>query len=184
MSGAGTTIVECLPRMCMWTRPKKAATWSRQPRCCPGLVAARRAIRGLVMPRQRRLHFTKESDARRKQILDTIAELALEVTIYDAGAHPRRRQREACLCRMVADLAARDVRLLVLERDESIEELDKKLLYRRVRELGCADTLVYRHQRAREEPLLMIPDAIAWCWQRGGQWRARVDSMVSEVRTV
>jgi hypothetical protein len=39
------------------------------------------------MARQRRIHFTKESDARRKQILDALGELALEVTIYDGSAH-------------------------------------------------------------------------------------------------
>jgi hypothetical protein len=148
------------------------------------LAAARRVIRGLIMPRQRRIHFTKESDARRKQILDALGELALEVTIYDGSAHPRRRQREACLHSMVADLAAIDARLLVIERDESVEELDRKLLYRRVRELGCADTLVYRHQRTHEEPLLVIPDAIAWCWYRGGHWRTRISPMVTAVRKV
>lgn len=36
-----------------------------------------------VLPGQRRLHFTHESDNRRKQILDVIAELHPAVTIYD-----------------------------------------------------------------------------------------------------
>jgi hypothetical protein len=104
----------------------------------PGdLVTARRVMRGLVMPRQRRVQFTKESDPRRKQILDCIGELQPKVTIYDGSAWPRRRQREACLHAMVEDLAVADARMLVLEKDESVEELDKRLLYRR-----CASSAV------------------------------------------
>ncbi|WP_245266963.1 hypothetical protein [Saccharomonospora piscinae] len=78
---------------------------------------------------------------------------------------------------MVADLAVARAQLLVLETDDSVVEWDKRLLYRRVREVGCADTLQYRHLRAHEEPLLMIPDAVSWCWHRGGEWRARIEEM-------
>uniref|UniRef100_UPI003F490E8E hypothetical protein n=1 Tax=Amycolatopsis sp. CA-290885 TaxID=3239925 RepID=UPI003F490E8E len=147
------------------------------------LTAARKTMREQVMPGQRRVHFTKESDPRRKTILDAIVDLAPEITVYDASS-ARRRQRERCLNQLVTDLAAVQTRLLVLERDDSIEALDKKLLYQRVRELGCAETLEYRHHRAHEEPLLMIPDAIAWCWHRGGHWKERVKPLVSDVHVV
>ncbi len=149
----------------------------------PGnLAQARQTMRGLVLGKQRRIHFTKESDARRKQILDAIEGLAPAVTVYDSSRHPRRQQRETCLHHLVGDLAAVQARMLVLETDDSLLALDKKLLYRRVRELGCADVLEYRHLRAHEEPLLMLPDAIAWCWHRGGWWRQRVRSLVADVR--
>ncbi|WP_410600192.1 hypothetical protein [Amycolatopsis sp. lyj-90] len=143
-----------------------------------------RAMRSLVLPGQRRLHFTHENDGRRKRILDTIAELEPTVRIYDASAHRRRRQREVCLDVLVEDLAEAGTRMLVLESDESIVELDRKTLYRSVRQHGCQDVLEYRHLRAFEEPLLAIPDALAWCWQRGGPWKTRAREMVKEVRTV
>lgn len=53
-----------------------------------------------------------------------------------------------------------------------------------VRELGCQDDHVYRHHRAHEEPLLALPDAIAWSWHRGGQWRKRVEPLVTAVKVV
>lgn len=148
------------------------------------LTSARRAIRSLVLPRQRRLHFTHENDGRRKLILDTIAELGPQVKIYDASAHHRRRQREVCLDVLVEDLAAAGTRMLVLETDESIVDLDRKTLYRSVRRHGCQDVLEYRHLRAFEEPLLAIPDALAWCWQRGGHWKRRAVEMVDEIRAL
>ncbi|WP_410665648.1 hypothetical protein [Amycolatopsis sp. lyj-84] len=84
------------------------------------LTSARRAMRSLVLPGQRRLHFTHENDGRRKRILDTIAELEPTVRIYDASAHRRRRQREVCLDVLVEDLAEAGTRMLVLESDESM----------------------------------------------------------------
>lgn len=32
--------------------------------------------------------------------------------------------------------------------------------------------------------LLAVPDAIAWCWAKGGQWRDRVQLLVTEVRLI
>ena len=105
----------------------------------PGDTAtARKIIRSLVMPRQRRLHFHKERDARRKEILDAIDELEPAVTIYDGSGRPRQRQRDACLTALVDDAIARQAELLVLERDDSIVEVDKKLIYQRIRAArGC-----------------------------------------------
>jgi len=34
------------------------------------------------------------------------------------------------------------------------------------------------------EQLLAVPDAVAWCWVRGGEWRRRVDPVVRLVRQV
>lgn len=150
----------------------------------PGeLAMARRVLRGLVMPGQRRLHLVKESDGRKKKVLDAIAELAPVVTLYDARGLPHHQQRAACLRALVADLAAERVHRLVLERDDTLLEHDRKLLYREVREFGCAE-LRYEHLRAHEEPLLAIPDAVAWCWSRGGAWRERVRELVHTVRSV
>jgi hypothetical protein len=63
-------------------------------------------------------------------------------------------------------------------------EADRRWLYQRVREAGCTETLRYRHLRAHEEPLLAIPDAVAWCWAKGGEWRSRVEPLVEHVREV
>lgn len=144
-------------------------------------AAARKVIESLVMPRQRRLHFHKERDARRKEILDAIEELRPSVVIYDGSARPRQRQRDACLIALVDDAITRRAELLVLERDDSVVEIDKKLIYQRIRAAGHPE-LRYRHQRAYEEPLLAVPDAIAWCWNRGGEWKRRVTPLITRVQ--
>jgi hypothetical protein len=141
------------------------------PAAC--LNDARKAIRGLVMPGQRRIHFHKESDARRKQILDVIEAIPLRVVFYDATRLPRNRQRDACLRSITQDMALEGAQMLVIERDESVLDADRRLLYRCFRELECPWSVQYRFPRAHEEPLLTIPDAFAWCFNRGGHWRKR-----------
>lgn len=39
----------------------------------------------------------------------------------------------------------------------------------------------YRHMNSRHEPLLWLPDIIAWCYGRGGSWREAVEPLVEEV---
>ncbi|WP_431933327.1 hypothetical protein [Micromonospora sp. RP3T] len=50
--------------------------------------------------------------------------------------------------------------------------------------LAVAERLRYDHLRAHEDHLLALPDAIAWSWARGGEWKAMARPMVDEVRPV
>ena len=84
---------------------------------------------------------------------------------------------------LITDLATTGTRMLVLETDESVLDLDRRILYRSTRRHGC-DALESRLHRAHEEPLLAIPDALAWCRQRGGPWKTRARDFVVSVKTV
>lgn len=53
----------------------------------------------------------------------------------------------------------------------NIEQQDKQFLIETKRLLGFQE-LVYWHDSATAEPLLSIPDAIAWAWTKGGKWAA------------
>lgn len=86
---------------------------------------------------------------------------------------------------MVADAAAEagETRL-VLEQDDSLLRWDSQRLIEFARAAGCRDRLRYDHLHASAEQLLVVPDAVAWCWARGGQWRRRVEPIVRLVRDV
>lgn len=149
------------------------------------LARVRKAISALLLSGQRRIHFNTERDSRRRQILSTIVELQPEVVIYDASGHrDDRAARQACLEALVDDLAARRAHRLVIERADSLLTNDQRILYARVHKTGCADTLTYVHQRTHEEPLLTIPDAVAWCWTKGGHWRSTISQIVARVDRV
>jgi hypothetical protein len=147
---------------------------------------ARKAVRALTLRGQPRLHMKKESDARRKQILAAISTLGPQVTIYRAGATYRTEleRRERCIRALIADLARDGHRSLCLERDESLVSRDRQHLIEATRAHGCADSLRYSHDSATSEPLLAIPDAVAWAWAKGGDWRRRCDSLVVSVQDI
>jgi hypothetical protein len=42
----------------------------------------------------------------------------------------------------------------------------------------------YDHMHRHEEPLLWAADAIAWAWQRAGDWRDRVRPLVVQFQEV
>ncbi len=114
-----------------------------------------------------------------------MAGLGAKVTIYDASALASPRYaRAACLEAIVADASDIGAHRLVLEQDDSLLRSDQRLLYQQVRKVGCAETLAYEHMRPSAECLLWVPDAVAWCWAKGGDWKRRVRSMVGDVRTL
>lgn len=147
-------------------------------------TALRQQVRALVLPGQRRLHFTNESDSRRRLILSTLEDLGVRAYVVHSDLKHEASGREACLQELVA-LAAQDGhKRIVLERDVSIEHADKKSLYAAVHEHGLRDTLTYAHEAAHQEPLLWIADAIAWSYTKGGEWRRRAQPMILPHRRV
>lgn len=147
------------------------------------LAAVRQAVRALILPRQRRIHFNGESKPRRHKVLNAIIDLVIYAFVYDATGWPNGKlARDACLTRLVDDLTEMGAARLVLERDDSTVRPDQALLFAQLRRAGYH--LKYEHLRAHEECLLSVPDAVAWCWVRGGQWRSRIQEIVKEVRRV
>jgi len=151
------------------------------------LASLRVVVRGLVLPGQRRVHMKDERDSRRREIAAALVAAGVRVVVYDAA---RRYStdlvaRRECLHAVVTDAAAAQGETrLVLEQDDSLVSWDSQRLIESARATGCRDRLRYDHLRASAEPLLAVPDAVAWCWARGGHWRRRVDPVVTLVRDV
>jgi hypothetical protein len=144
-------------------------------RCPAGDVGVnRKALRGLLLPGQERLHFRSESNQRRKKILQVVTDFRLLVDLYAVGRNSHEA-RKRCLDAIVRDSAASAERLVV-ERDDSTYEHDRRCLREAARRFGCHDTLRWDVLVAKADPLLWIPDAVAWSWTRGGAWKASVAS--------
>ncbi|MHB8295043.1 MAG: hypothetical protein ACYDH5_10560 [Acidimicrobiales bacterium] len=149
--------------------------------------AARRAIRGLILPGQRRLHMVDERPSRKRTIVSALVAMQITTTIYDAARRYRteREARAACLTALVEDLAATggDTRV-VIEQDDSLVGYDNQRLIEAIRATAQRDTLHYEHLHAHEDLALALPDVAAWCWVRSGEWRRRIGPVLGVVRTV
>jgi hypothetical protein len=149
------------------------------------LAAVRSVMRALCLPGQFRIHFKKENHGRRGRITSAICGTGVAVDLYDA----RRRTMSAtarlvCLERLVADLAEQDCHRLVIEQVDSYVHTDQGALFAAAREAAVSQSLTYEHLPPRSEPLLWIPDAAAWCWTHGEEWRRRINPMVRRVTKV
>ncbi|WP_157887504.1 hypothetical protein [Frondihabitans sp. PAMC 28766] len=143
-----------------------------------GTDRARQAMRTLLLRGQPRVHMKKESDSRRRKVLSVIAEIQPLVVIYRAGAPHRTDliRREKCLRAIARDLLADGETHLFIETDETLIRRDRQCLVDALH--GAAPTATYEHRTAAAEPLLSIPDAVAWAWARGGDWRRRIEGVV------
>lgn len=149
----------------------------------PGEVAGVRKALGQLRKRgQNRIHFVKESPSRRRQILSQLEKLGIRARVYHATARTDARSRELCLDAIVQDVVNEGVTRLVIERDDSIVTFDQQILYRELDARGARTRVTYLHETATTEPLLAVPDAVAWSFARGGEWANRVAPLIQEVR--
>lgn len=138
----------------------------------------RKEMRALVLKGQRRIHFTRENDSRRRLILSKLVDLGVRAHIVQSAAKQQADGREECLMQLVGLAADNNHTRIVFERDASIEQADRRILYREVSSHGLRSTLRYEHEAAHDEPLLWIADAIAWSHAKGGDWRRRIEPML------
>lgn len=148
------------------------------------LTQARTALLHLCRPGQRRLHFSTESDRRRRLILSRVVEIGVPVRLYDTHGRDANVARSTALAQMVTDLAPGDPHRLVLESRQGRDKIDSRALYESVRKTGLSQSLVYEHLLPHMEPMLWIPDAVAWAYAKGGDWRRRIAPLVEHVAKV
>ena len=146
------------------------------------LVPVRAVMRRLCLPGERRVHFQAESDNRRRQVVARLVEQPLRVRIY-TGRGPKDAIRATLLRELVAGVVdAGGQRLVIESRGLALDREDRREIVRTLQRLRApGDALAYEHFRPHEDPALWIPDAVAWCFGAGGDWRRRVELLVDKV---
>ncbi|MCS5716075.1 hypothetical protein NVV95_16135 [Herbiconiux sp. CPCC 205716] len=160
---------------------KARGYWIAATAVAPGDAAAvEKALRRLTRPGQSRIHFRKESDSSRRQLVAAVCAMEVEVVLYLVSGCSDRVARPLLLTSLVGDLVASEASQLVLERDESAEAADRTHIASALRSTPGAG-LQYRHVSPGECPLLWVSDLVAWCAHRGGDWRRRVSPLITDV---
>jgi len=141
-----------------------------------GLAAARSHMRSLLISGQRRLHFASESPRRRKVLLQDIAKIPCQSMIHMAVGGEQVEARAAALESLMVELVDRSVERIVLDARQGQDHRDRAVIARALG-LDAGRDIQYQHLSSASEPLLWIPDAVAWSWGRGGQWRTVVEEL-------
>ena len=148
----------------------------------PGeMESARRNVRGLVLPGQRRIHFTKEQDARKRLILSRLIEFGFQAHVFHSSSKHASVGREETLGALIAHAVEHGHRRVVLERDDSIAQADRRFRFHEVQRHGLTGTLTYELEPPHLEPLLWVADAVAWSYSKGGEWKRRIEPLVAGI---
>ncbi len=136
---------------------------------------ARRELRGLLLPGQRRIHTSDESARRRRLLLDVIRTLEAQTIIWTLRRPPglgRVEARDLLLGAAVRELTSRRVVSWLLDgQDPAQQARDRGAIGRALP--AAAPGMVYDHRSSTGEPLLWAVDGVVWAVGAGRDWRRR-----------
>lgn len=140
------------------------------------LGAVRRELRSLIPKGQRRIHFKSDSMATRRRVLHAMVGLPVAAAVIQAPAGAREpAARRGTLAVLVNWMPAGSA--LRLEIHAGLVNTDRECL----QALSRTADFAYEHLPPASDPGLWLPDAIGWCWTRGGSWREAVAPLVRHV---
>ncbi|MDX8144648.1 hypothetical protein SK854_21205 [Lentzea sp. BCCO 10_0061] len=143
------------------------------------LDAVRTSLRRLVRSGQRRVHFKKESDSRRRELVSRLREMGLRAAVWTVRDSDDIRARRLCLFAAAAWLQEFGVTRLAIESCAHQDVRDRQTLAAALEKVDVP--FAYEHLRPAEDPVLWVSDALAWCFGAGGDWRQRVQPMLDVV---
>jgi len=136
---------------------------------CAALLCAsdcddiREQLRPLLLPGQVKLHWSAESDRRRRAIIDEIVRLGpMNVVVSHLGVPSKRdeRYRRKCLEAVYHEMVTMDVFDLTLESRSSHQDRGDRAHVVALQGQGLDRRLRIGHRRGGDDPLLWIADAV------------------------
>ena len=146
-------------------------------------IGARRQLRALLLPGQRRVHTAKESPRRRRELLDVVARLDITAVAFSTrrpAGHHRAEIRDRLLNAAAVHAQTVGAMSWILDHQDPAQAQRDRLNITAT--LGRNAQLVYDHRSSRDEPLLWAADAIAWAIGAGEPWARRVDAVTTVQR--
>lgn len=109
--------------------------------------------------------MTKRRPQDKRAIAEAIGRLPAYTNVWDAGPTGRKQhlQREACLRAVIVQAGAmtRGAIRLVIDLDHGLMAADPRTAISESQARDCARRLIIDHAEPRQEPLILIADAVA-----------------------
>jgi len=149
------------------------------------VVSATKVVRELVTKGRRRTHFCDEGDHEREKIIACFLELPVKVLVCSSPrqAGDDQEARNACISGLLVAFARLRVSYAVFDsRGVDRDKIDRAAIVRAMK-IGIAqpEAFTYTHRGSRDEALLGIPDAFAWCYGARKIWRQKIEGFITEV---
>jgi hypothetical protein len=108
-----------------------------------------------------------------------MSKLELRVSVFVCQGLPDKEARVLCLEALVGMAVESEIFSLVIERDESLVQADRRIIAGIF--MSQQSSFDYLHVGPHEHPLLWVSDAVAWTFTSGGDWLRRSSPIVDEV---
>ena len=145
------------------------------------LSETRSALKELTQRGKSRVHMYEETRGRQHSIAREISKLDVSAWLISVSSATCKQPDSRFLAfRALAEIRMlKESRIMILENSNSMRRDNRTL--NEVSRNASFQFPHYRHMNSRHEPLLWLPDIIAWCYGRGGTWRDAVEPLVAEV---
>ena len=145
------------------------------------ITEVRKQLRFLKHPGRHFIHMQEESKENQLRIAKGILQYPVRASILVANLDQTSHSmaRSTAITRAVTHPAFANSQLVTFDLSNSLAH-DRQIIHE-VSQVSNLTIPHYRHMNSRHEPLLWLPDIIAWCYGRGGSWRDAVEPLVTEV---
>ena len=138
--------------------------------------AARRMALSFRKPGQKTVHFSKERNSRRNEIVNGYIRSGLVRGRVYFGKGDQAAVRDRAMRQLAYDLAKLRTDRLIIESRSGRDVRDRQVLSDSLR--STDQHVTYEHCPASADAGLWIADAYAWCYSAGGRWRAYLSSVL------
>jgi hypothetical protein len=144
------------------------------------VAGARQDAVRLLRRGQSRVHMVKENTANRRAILRRVSEMSVIANVVTVSVTNRsqRTARDLCLRQLVCELLEAGVTRLVIESCDQ-DRRDLQVIGDALATEGKTSAFEIQHLRPHDEPMLWLPDVIAWALGNTEQWRKLIMSVIA-----
>jgi hypothetical protein len=141
--------------------------------------ARQEAVR-LLRRGQSRVPMAKENAANRRSILGRVSKMSViaNVVTVSVANRSQRTARDLCLRRLIIELLEARVTRVVIESCDQ-DRRDLQVIGDALAAAGRTGSLEVQHLRPHDEPMLWLPDVIAWAIGNTEAWRKLVATLVA-----
>jgi hypothetical protein len=144
------------------------------------VVFARHEAVKLLRRGQSRVHMAKENAANRRAILRRVSEMSVIANLVTVSVADRSQRvaRDLCLRRLTLELLEAGVTRVIIESCDQ-DRRDIQVIGDALASADQIGAFEIQHLRPHDEPMLWLPDVIAWAVGNTEVWRKLIASIVA-----
>lgn len=141
----------------------------------------RHEMRNTLPSHGQQLHMSKETNVTRKRALNFVERLEPKIIVITNSQFgiSKIQARSECITKLCAIEIIQTASFLTFDSTNSLD-IDRRIL-KSAAQSSANFFPTYRHVSSKSEPLLWLPDIVAWSWGRGSDWKSQISHLVHEI---